>query len=71
MLHVYNLLWFCAHTHPGAFAKPWILPRAKNCSTVRNFCTSVRTGAALSNPSSGFLPIKKPHRLVWFFIGRG
>ena len=30
----------------------WTFPRAKNCSTVRNFCTSVRTGAALSSPSA-------------------
>ena len=34
----------------GAFTRSWILPRAKNCSPALNFYTSVRTGAALSNP---------------------
>ena len=32
---------------------PWTLPRAKNCSPALNFCTSLRTGAALSSPSVG------------------
>ena len=36
---------------PGAFLSPWILPRAKKCPPD-TFCTSVRTGAALSNPIS-------------------
>ena len=47
----YETKWPYAHTHPGAFVRPWILPRAKNCLPALNFCTSLRTGAALSNPS--------------------
>ena len=35
---------------PTAVSDPWTFPRAKNCSTVRNFYTSVRTGVALSSP---------------------
>ena len=48
---------FCTYTNthpptsiPDAFGCVWTFPRAKNCSTVRNFYTSVRTGAALSSP---------------------
>ena len=33
-----------------AFCDLWTLPRAKNCSPALNFCTSLRTGAALSSP---------------------
>ena len=29
--------WTCAHTHPGAFTSPWILPRAKKVSTGHFF----------------------------------
>ena len=36
---------------PDASKRSWILPRAKKCPPD-TFCTSVRTGAALSNPSS-------------------
>ena len=36
---------------PAAIIAPWTLPRAKNCSPALNFCTSLRTGAALSSPS--------------------
>ena len=43
--------WSCAHTHSGAFARPWILPRTKKCPPD-TFCTRVRTGAALSTPIS-------------------
>ncbi len=39
----------------GAFGCPWTFPRAKNCSPVLDFCTSVPTGAALSSPG----PVKK------------
>ena len=37
---------------PDAPSDPWILPRAKNMLSPACFCTSVRTGAALSNPVS-------------------
>ena len=40
-----------------AVSDQWTFPRAKNCSTVRNFYTSVRTGAALSSPCA---PQKSP-----------
>ena len=45
---------------PGLLRLRWILPRAKN-SPPDCFYTSVRTGAALSNPPS--LYIKSPHPL--------
>ena len=47
---------------PDAFLCPWILPRAKKCPPD-TFCTSLRTGAALSNPFSS-LPIRKPGHFV-------
>ena len=34
--------------------------RAKNCSPALNFCTSVRTGAALSSPCA---PAKNDHTI--------
>ena len=45
------------HILADAPSDQWILPRAKKCPPD-TFCTSVRTGAALSNPSHP-LPIKK------------
>ena len=35
---------------PDAVFLLWTLPRAKNCSPALNFCTRLRTGAALSSP---------------------
>ena len=35
----------------GASMEQWILPRAKKCP-LDTFCTSLRTGAALSNPDT-------------------
>ncbi len=57
--------------HPimGALARPWILPRAKN-SPPDCFYTSVRTGAALSNPIFSSAN-KKATLLGGFFIGGG
>ena len=47
--------------HLDGFPIPWILPRAKKCPPD-TFCTSVRTGAALSNPNPR--PIKNTTRCV-------
>ena len=55
MYHQRRLLqqkWTCNTSLPDAFTSPWILPRAKNMLSPACFCTSARTGAALSNPSS-------------------
>ena len=43
--------WICSHTLSGAFPAPWTFPRAKN-SPPDCFCTSLRTGAALSCPAN-------------------
>ena len=58
--------WSCAHTHSGAFARPWILPRAKKCPPD-TFCTSARTGAALSNHISSSAN-NKSHPNGWLLL---
>ena len=47
---------------PGAFIRLWIFPRAKKCPRD-TFYTSLRTGAALSNPIS---PSKNDTTFVWW-----
>ena len=48
----------------------WILPRAKNMP-LAYFCTSLRTGAALSNPFSSSANNKTQTVGSGFIIGRG
>ena len=59
----------CTHIHPDTFTWPWILPRAKKCPPD-TFNTSVRTGAALSNPESDAKIKTPPDRVVFLFWQR-
>ena len=56
------------HRRMPASAAQWILPRAKKCPPDP-FCTSVRTGAALSNPISSSAN-KKTTPKGGFFVGK-
>ena len=60
--------WPYAHTHPGAFARPWILTRAKKCSPDTFYLAYGE--AALSN--SSLQQNKNPnHECGRDFYGRG
>ena len=56
----------CFTALPAALQAPWNLPRAKNVPPAR-FCTSVRTGAALSIPTQSIYE-KIPHLVVRDFF---
>ena len=55
---------FRPHPYSDASENQRTLPRAKNCSPALNFCTSARTGAALSSPSRRSGEINKGIPLV-------
>ena len=57
-------------SHMGCVFLLWTLPRAKNCSPALNFCTSVRTGAALSSPSFRRTKKEEAHRASSFLVRR-
>ena len=58
-----------AYIHSDAVLLIWTLPRAKNCSPALNFCTSVRTGAVLSNPSIQKKKVSIADAMLTFLVG--